>query len=80
MKEHQGYIRRKDRTQTTGNHFNLPGHKSSDFTCRVIYLMKGTPQRKCDTRTDKEEEFIDQLKTREPKGLNEKARKKTVHH
>jgi len=80
MKEHQRYIRNKDTSQTTGCHFNLPGHKSSDFKCQVIYLLPGTPKRNCEKRTDKEEQLMDQLKTRHPKGMNEKARKKTVHH
>ena len=38
--------------------------------CHVIHLLPGTPIRKDEKRTEKEEAFMDQLKTREPLGLN----------
>jgi hypothetical protein len=80
MKEHIRYIRNKDLTQSTGRHFNQPGHTSAHFQCRVIHLLPGTPILKDDKRTDKEEAFMDQLKAREPLGLNDKGRKRTVHY
>jgi hypothetical protein len=63
-----------------GRHFNQPGHTSAHFQCRVIHLLPGTPILKDDKRTDKEEAFMDQLKTREPLCLNDKGRKRTVHY
>ena len=80
MKEHTRYIKLKDLTQSTGRHFNLAGHTSLDFHCHVIHLLHGTPIRKDDKRTEKEELFIDQLKTREPLSLNDKGRKRIVHY
>ena len=80
MKEHTRYIKLKDLTQSTGRHFNLPGHSYLDFHCRVIHLLYGTPIRRDEKRTDKEESFIDQVKTREPLGLNYKGRKRIVHY
>ena len=34
--EHQGYVRNKVLSKSTGKHFNLPGHSLSDMKIRVI--------------------------------------------
>ena len=34
--EHQGYVRHKDISKATGEHFNLPSHKLSDMRIRVL--------------------------------------------
>ena len=73
MKEHLRYIRNPHQyDEPTGRHFNLPGHHISDFNCRVIHTMGTIPIRNDQRRIQKEEFYIDQLKTRTPRGLNER--------
>jgi len=81
MKEHLRYIRNpRQYDEPTGRHFNGPNHKISDFSCRVIYKMYNEPIRNCPIRQSKEEHFIDQLQTREPKGLNERYGRQKFHN
>jgi hypothetical protein len=75
MKEHLRYIRnpKKYPEQTTGSHFNLPNHSIKDFQTKIIFKMPGPPIKDCRKRIEKEEYFIDQLKTRKPAGLNDRT-------
>ena len=34
--EHQGYVRNKNLSKATGEHFNLPAHKLSDMRIRIL--------------------------------------------
>jgi len=74
MKEHLRYIKNPSQyDEPTGRHFNSKGHNISDFTCRVIWTLKGKPEKSSPQRIKKEEFFIDQLKTRKPRGMNDTA-------
>jgi hypothetical protein len=79
MREHLGYIRNKYLDEATGKHFNLPNHSISNFKCRIIHIMGNTPVRFNQQRISKEEYYIDQLKTREPTGMNDRVGKRISH-
>ena len=79
MNEHLRYIKTKNFDQATGRHFNLSDHKISDFSCKVIFIMREQNKNIDDKRLLKEEFFIDQLKTREPNGLNDKNGRQKVY-
>ncbi len=70
--EHLGYIRRKEYDNATGKHFNLPGHSSQHFKSEVIQIMKNKCVPHDPTRLSKEDKWIEQLKTRERNGLNDR--------
>jgi hypothetical protein len=55
MKEHMRSIKNKDLTQSTGRHFDQQGHTSLNFQRQVIHILPGTPIKKDDKRTGKEE-------------------------
>ena len=40
LSEHIGYITNKITSQATGEHFNLPGHSTSDLTVTILELVK----------------------------------------
>lgn len=40
LADHRGYIVNKDTSQSTGHHFNLPGHSLSDLSISVIEQVK----------------------------------------
>ncbi len=79
-KEHLRYIRNPSQyDEPTGRHFNQNGHNITDFQCRVIYKFGGIPQRYDHRRIEKEEFLIDQLKTRNPLGINDRYGRRKVH-
>ena len=42
FQEHRGYINQKNLSQPAGEHFNLPGHSSTDLRIQVIEEVKST--------------------------------------
>ena len=81
MKEHMRYIQKPWVYNTpTGDHFNLPNHSSNDFQCQVIHILNTTPIRNDKRRTNMEESIIDRLKTRKPRGMNDKSVKHTTYN
>ncbi len=72
MKQHLRYISYPHQyDDPTGIHYNLPGHNINVFQCRIIHKIGNTPKRYDHKRTQKEEFYIDQLKPRQPQGLND---------
>ena len=72
MMEHIGYVRRREIQQPIGLHFNLKNHKKEDMIFQIIQILQTTPVAWDPHRLDREHYWIDQLKTMEPHGLNEK--------
>ncbi len=64
--------------EPTGRHFNLPNHNVNDFNCKIIQIMGTKPKRFDPQRIEKEECWIDQLKTRTPQGLNDTVGRQKV--
>ena len=63
--DHLRYIRNK--TETTGKHFNSRGHTHWDFQFHII--KKVVPNTK-EMRLRREDYWINLLQTKEPSGLN----------
>jgi hypothetical protein len=81
MEEHLRYIKNPATyDEPTGRHFNSPGHHISDFECQVIWIMNSKPKRSDPKRISKKEFLIDRLKTRNPRGLNERISRQIVHN
>ena len=70
--EHIEYVRRKETDQPIGLHFNLKNHKKEDMIFQIIQTLKTEPVAWDPLRLQREHHWIDQLKTMEPHGLNEK--------
>ena len=68
LADHCGYIVNKDTTQSTGHHFNLPGHSLSDLSISVIEQVK---KNNLVYRKEREEYHIRRFNTLH-KGLNRK--------
>ena len=64
--EHQGYVRNKVLTKTTGEHFNLPGHKLSDMKIKIIEQIQNKDPH---FRKQREHMFINKFNTK-LRGLN----------
>ena len=42
--EQRGYISKDDTSKATGGHFNLPGHRLSDFTMTILEQVQNNEQ------------------------------------
>ena len=72
MLEHIGYVRRRETDQPIGLHYNLKNHGPEDMTFQIIQTLDTTPVARDPKRLSRELYWIDQLKTLNPQGLNEK--------
>ena len=64
--EHKGYVNNKITSKSTGAHFNLKGHSSSDMEIMIIEkIFNNDPQ----FRKQREKMFIQKFNTRY-RGLN----------
>ena len=72
MMEHICYVRRKDLQQPIGLHFNLRNHTIDDMKFQVIQKFMRKPIPRDPERISREEFWMDQLKTLQPQGLNNK--------
>ena len=64
--EHQGYVRNKDTSKATGEHFNLPSHRLSDMRIRVLEKLQNNDPF---FRKIRESMYINKFNTK-IKGLN----------
>ena len=64
--EHQGYVRNKNLSKATGEHFNLPAHKLSDMRIRILEQIFNKDQF---YRKKREHMYINKFNTK-LKGLN----------
>ncbi len=74
MTEHERYVRRKVYSQATGIHFNTRGHCLGHMNYEVIFCLWKKPERNDPVRINKEIQWMEQLKTFKPDGLNERGK------
>ncbi len=74
MKEHEGYVKRKQFTEATGVHYNTRGHRLGHMNFEVIYCLWKKPEPNDPVRIKKEIKWMEQLKTFKPTGLNDKGK------
>ena len=67
--EHLGYVRTKQKSKATGEHFNSKGHQISDMEIQIIEKLHNTSDQ---YRKQREKMFIQKFNTKY-RGLNQKT-------
>ncbi len=74
MKEHEGYVKRKQTSKATGFHFNQRKHQLGHMKYEVIFCLWKKPVSNDPVRVSHEIKWAEQLQTFKPKGLNVKGK------
>ena len=74
MKEHERYVKSKVFSQATGVHYNMSGHSLGHMNFEVIEALWSKPIKNDPVRIAREIRWMEQLKTFQPKGLNERGK------
>lgn len=79
MGEHLRYIKHPSQyDKSTGRHFSLPNHNANDFSCKIIQINSTKPKGYDPQGIEREEYWIDKVKSQTPGAINDKVSRHKV--